>query len=290
MIDEVPAAPAVRSAAANGTSAPHAAPTPAPEFAARPCAAANGSSVASAAQEPALQTKCEASPAANGGTAAHAAGEPDTVTEVDPRAAVAAPPHAREAAVTNSEHTEDPLSASAPQAARPAPCSSGQHAFTEAFGLEGGGEARGANAPAIGPAMPPNMGLPNRDSEGPDERDNPGARAGGAGEADAEGRDEGEAGVGEGAAGRGAELDDGTTVPARVVGPAVPSAELLRAAAEATEAVRFSPVDGQDGVRWHLSSCSHERQESKLWAPAMHAKCTWPRRGETSVYRPFLWV
>lgn len=244
MIDEVPAAPAVRSAAAvNGTSAPHSAPEPAPKSAARPCAAANGSSVAVAAQEPALQTQSKASPAANGSTAAHAAHETDPVVVAGPGAAVAEP-HAREDTDANSEGAEDPPSSSLAQAARPAPCSTVQRA-AEASGLEGDGGVRGADAPAIGPAMPPSMGLPGGDSVGPDERDDPGSRAGGAGEAAAEGRDDGAAGVGEGVPGSGVEQDDVTrapAAPARVVGPAVPSAELLRAAAEATEAV------------WHLMS------------------------------------
>lgn len=91
--------------------------------------------------------------------------------------------------------------------------------------------------------MPPSMGLPDEETEGLDEGDDPGSHVGGAGEAAADGRDERAAGVGEGAAGGGVESDDGTEAPAaaaaRVVGPAVPSAELLRAAAEATEAVRL---------------------------------------------------
>ena len=273
MIDEVPAAPAVRSpAAANGTSAPRPAPEPAAELAARPGAAANGSSGAVAAQEQALQSKVEASPAANGSTAAHAADRRDTVTVAGPGAAVAEP-HAREIADTHSEGAGDPPSSSAPQAARPAPGSTEQHTFTEAFGSEGGGGARGADAPAIGPAMPPSMGLPDGDSEGPDEGAHPGAHAGGAGEAAAGGCDDGAAGVGEGAAGGGAEQGDGASAPAapsRVVGPAVPSAELLRAAAEATEAVRL-PMS--------RSPCSHqpvppllvEMKREDTWKLALHA-------------------
>ena len=246
IIDEVPAAPAVRSATAgNGSLAAHAAPEPATELAARPSAAANGSSVARAAQEPAPRTGSEARPAATGSAKAHTARAPVAGAVAGPSAAAAL--DASGAADASSEGAEEAPSSSAPHAARSAAHNTGQRA-TELSSLEGGVEVRGAGAPGIGPAMPPGVGLPDGGGEGPDEGDHPGSRAAGACEAAVEGlragaRDGGAGGVGQGTAGGGAEQGDGPearAAPARVVGPAMPSAELLRAAAEATEAVRRS--------------------------------------------------
>ena len=252
IIDEVPAAPTTHppasaprpAASQNGGSAQHAAPQQAAPPAARRAAAAP-----SDAAERALVTG-----PSEGGDASCAAGAgalraaQETAAAREPEGA--AQPEAKRAAFAPAvQAAEVPAQAAAQeaQAARPAGESRSAPPAADEPGaaVECLSRASGRPQAAIGPALPP--GIVMNGCDGDEDGEHSGATGeehaapedgdgGAAGRADAAVGDGG-AGQAEGA-GDGVLGADGGGRARVVVGPAVPSAELLRAAAEATEAVR----------------------------------------------------